>query len=147
MKSVLACRPATVYAFPCINRYTHICISYNIWTWIENSHILYNTLSCQRDFLMYLEVQIYIQLLIKTADTEDWMKRASSHMHLTLPVWAICCRANTNTQCTVAEGQLVKTNTHTDTFPAAPTLSQELRNLRYWYFNKQIKSNTTKKHL
>lgn len=73
--------------------------------------------------LLYLEVQIYIQLLFKTADTEH-LKEAHQlayASHITCLGYLL--RGNTNTQCTIAEGQLVKTNTYTDTFPAAPTLS------------------------
>lgn len=90
--------------------------------------------------LLYLEVQIYIQLLIETADTEHWMKRQLAYASR-ITCLGFLLRGNTNTQCTVAEGQLVKTNTHTDTFPAAPTLSEEWRDSRYWYLylykNKQ----------
>lgn len=111
MKGIPACRCVCISMYK--QMYTYICISYNIWTWIGNSHIIHITLSCQRDFFYTSRCRFTFSCWSKplTQNTE-WS--ASSHMHLTLPVWAICCGATQTPSAQSLRDSLWK-QTHTQT--------------------------------
>lgn len=134
MKGIPACRCVCISMYK--QMYTYICISYNIWTWIGNSHIIHITLSCQRDFFYTSRCRFTFSCWSKplTQNTE-WsasishylfgLFAAGQHKHPVHSSWGTACENK---------------HTHTDTFPAAPTLSEGWDS-RYWYLylykNKQ----------
>lgn len=170
MIGIHACHSVCILMYK--QMYTYICISYNIWKWIGNNHILYNTLSSSNlqralwvRFLSCLGAQIYIQLAVWDQTVNVTLKAVAelyiNHGIFTLP-WHLfglfaAGGGNTNTRCSVAEGLLVKTNTHARAHvltPAAPILSDEWGDPRYKTrikirqensTNNEIKANQTVK--
>lgn len=87
MTGIHACHSVCILMYK--QMYTYICISYNIWKWIGNNHILYNTLSSSNlqralwvRFLSCLGAQIYIQLAVWDQTVNVTLK-AVAELHIT----------------------------------------------------------------